>query len=517
MTRSNRSPRNRSLIKQLDASTARVWIIDADGELVHVSPTMAEWLQTLSSDRDGTGSDGNEVLDLEQIAETWIEALLPDPMIDARGYATRRWFPVRSSSAKSPDRRIQPTSGPANSHPSVANLDPVEIAHWVRLGTTGFTLGCVGKFLRDAEVPFSDWIGDSGLRQQSLLEEQLHKHRMAVGRTVEILLTGESSAAELLRRRIAAASSVRCHLGLFAPTTHSSRELALHLHDASAADETLTIVDGALMDAELLEAYAAPAIHALNHGEPDRARATLLVERLDEMPDEAQLKLTQWMEVFGDRLRLIGLLDPASKIHSSSASSDHDPLDAQIAELTRMPQATTGIAKPVLNAMRTMPILLPALKERREDIPAMALALLREAHRNRPAKRRRFETADLPRIGRDAADALLLYPWPDNFEELAEAMESALARVVGDRIGKEHLPLAIRSYQLPNSIEKASKPTTDGDNIDHQFRISSLDEAVQKYERELIEKAMNASGGNKAEAARRLGISRARLLRKLES
>ena len=48
------------------------------------------------------------------------------------------------------------------------------------------------------------------------------------------------------------------------------------------------------------------------------------------------------------------------------------------------------------------------------------------------------------------------------------------------------------------------------------FEIASLDEAVKTYEKELIAKAMVAAEGNKAEAARRLGISRARLLRKLD-
>jgi DNA-binding NtrC family response regulator len=176
-----------------------------------------------------------------------------------------------------------------------------------------------------------------------------------------------------------------------------------------------------------------------------------------------------------------------------------------------MPQAVTGIAKPLMNLMRAMPITVPRLKDRREDIPTLALALLREAHRSGQPQKRRSDS-DMPRLGRDAMDALTLYPWPNDFDELAEAMASALGRVVGDRIGRDHLPLVIRSYRVGPRTESEQEP----EKFENNFRIESLDEAVQKYERKLIDQAMEASQGNKAEAARRLGISRARLLRKLD-
>ena len=68
----------------------------------------------------------------------------------------------------------------------------------------------------------------------------------------------------------------------------------------------------------------------------------------------------------------------------------------------------------------------------------------------------------------------------------------------------EHLPLAIRSYRS-------------GDNpASQKLRRVSLDDAVARFEMRLIDEAIEATGGNRAEAARRLGISRARLLRKID-
>ena len=74
----------------------------------------------------------------------------------------------------------------------------------------------------------------------------------------------------------------------------------------------------------------------------------------------------------------------------------------------------------------------------------------------------------------------------------------------GQRVGIEHLPLAIRSYRPGENPALARRAAI------------SLDDAVERYEFRLIQEALEAAGGNRAEASRRLGISRARLLRKID-
>ncbi len=112
--------------------------------------------------------------------------------------------------------------------------------------------------------------------------------------------------------------------------------------------------------------------------------------------------------------------------------------------------------------------------------------------------------ATAERLSRPALDALVIYPWPRDFEELQEAIRHAARTAPGQSIGVEHLPLVIRSYR-PGEGTAFSRSTT-----------VSLDDAVQRYELRLINEAIEISGGNRAEAARRLGISRARLLRKID-
>ena len=72
---------------------------------------------------------------------------------------------------------------------------------------------------------------------------------------------------------------------------------------------------------------------------------------------------------------------------------------------------------------------------------------------------------------------------------------------MGETIAAEHLPLAIRSYR-PDENPRSSPV--------------SLDDAVERYELRLINEAIEGAGGNRAEAARWLGISRARLLRRID-
>ncbi|MEM9645459.1 MAG: helix-turn-helix domain-containing protein [Planctomycetota bacterium] len=95
------------------------------------------------------------------------------------------------------------------------------------------------------------------------------------------------------------------------------------------------------------------------------------------------------------------------------------------------------------------------------------------------------------------------YPWPHDVQELDESIRHAM-RVCGDAvIAKKHLPIAIRSYR-PDAIT-----TDDGSVLD-------LDATLRGIEKKLIEQAVEAADGNRAEAARRLGISRARLIRRLD-
>ena len=156
----------------------------------------------------------------------------------------------------------------------------------------------------------------------------------------------------------------------------------------------------------------------------------------------------------------------------------------------------SGLCSQLIDVISSLTIVNPSLALRVEDIPLIATAMLdtRHAANEGPAER----------INRAALDALVIYPWPHNYEELEDAIRHSIRTATGSVIACEHLPLAIRSYQ-PGSISKRAKPTK-----------LSLDDAIQRYELRLINETLETTDGNRAEAARQLGISRARLIRRLD-
>jgi two-component system response regulator AtoC len=144
-----------------------------------------------------------------------------------------------------------------------------------------------------------------------------------------------------------------------------------------------------------------------------------------------------------------------------------------------------------LNVVR---IRVPALRERREDIPVLVDHFL-ERFRQALAKPARG-------IADDALDRLVAYAWPGNVRELENVIERAMILAEGDRITLRDLPPNVVSPERP-----AGGPGA-GD--------LSLRRARKALEAELIERALRATGGNRTHAARLLEISHRALLYKIK-
>jgi DNA-binding NtrC family response regulator len=141
----------------------------------------------------------------------------------------------------------------------------------------------------------------------------------------------------------------------------------------------------------------------------------------------------------------------------------------------------------LLYRLNTVELRLPALRERREDIPPLANHFLRR----QSAQYRRAVEAFSP----DAMQALLAYEWPGNIRELEHTVERAVLLAHGDRVEPADLNLR------PPHAEEAP----------------ALDEmALEDVERLLIQKALRRYGGNVSQAAEALGLSRSALYRRLQ-
>jgi two-component system response regulator HydG len=143
--------------------------------------------------------------------------------------------------------------------------------------------------------------------------------------------------------------------------------------------------------------------------------------------------------------------------------------------------------------LRVVEIKLPSLRERRIDMPL----LVRPSSAGLPRR-----TKPVKEIKPDAMDALLNYAWPGNVRELEAAIESAVVLCRGDKITLRDLPANIREREQAGTGGEASG-------------LFLPAETVKDAEKQLIVRALKETDGNRTRAAKRIGMSRRTLHRKL--
>jgi two-component system, NtrC family, response regulator AtoC len=149
-----------------------------------------------------------------------------------------------------------------------------------------------------------------------------------------------------------------------------------------------------------------------------------------------------------------------------------------------------------LNVVR---ITMPPLRERKEDIPILVRGFLRHFCK--------VNEKPLLDLTPDAMDALLSYDWPGNVRELRTAIEHGVVMATGPKISLRDLPMALRQAASVASPRGISAAEAFGE------KASPLD--LHETERKLIMQALASTNGNVTAAAKKLGISRRTLHRKI--
>ncbi len=127
-------------------------------------------------------------------------------------------------------------------------------------------------------------------------------------------------------------------------------------------------------------------------------------------------------------------------------------------------------------------------------MPQLAQLFLEEANAGR--------LKQLGGFAREAIDALVAYAWPGNIDELAAAVREAHEQAAGGEVATRH---------LPRRLHLASRAAEHGPRIEP----IDLEALLARIEKELIERALKRSKGNKSKAAKLLGLTRPRLYRRL--
>jgi DNA-binding NtrC family response regulator len=208
---------------------------------------------------------------------------------------------------------------------------------------------------------------------------------------------------------------------------------------------------------------------------------TVFLDEIGDVSQELQTKLLRFLqEREFDR---VGGVSPIHVDVRIVAATNRD-LDVAVKE--------GRFREDLYHRLNVVPIMLPPLRERREDIPALARHFLQ-----RFAKEVK---KSLSEISKETLGKLSAYDWPGNVRELANVIERAVVLGQGSEIAPHDLPARIVAAQ--------TEPQSDG--------ISYRD-AMDGYRRQLVMRALAQTQGNRAAAARALGLHEKYFLRLLKS
>ncbi len=147
-------------------------------------------------------------------------------------------------------------------------------------------------------------------------------------------------------------------------------------------------------------------------------------------------------------------------------------------------------------ALSTLVIHIPPLADRLADVPLLAQFFLERCNASGGKQLSGFTA--------DAMDQLVAYSWPENVDELAGAVQASYEAASGPPVQPGDLPEKLRA-----TASADAHPPRGEDSI-------VLPQFLAEIEKEVLQRALRRAKGNKAKAARLVGLSRARFLRRLQ-
>ena len=305
---------------------------------------------------------------------------------------------------------------------------------------------------------------------------------------------GVSSAAQQLRQMIGKVATANSRILISGPPGAGKETAARMIHNASprAQAEFLAISAAGMtperMDVELFGQEG-------EAGRPDKVgvfeRAhggTLYLDEVADMPRETQSRILRVL--VEQRFRRVGGTTDV-QVDVRVVSSTSRDLQNEIAE--------GRFREDLFHRLNVVPLRVPGLSERREDIPELVRDFIN----------RLSEASGLPRRGLsdDALATLQVQPWPGNLRQLRNNLERMLILASGeptDLITAEMLPI------------EAQSPSTGGLGAERIIALS-LRDARELFEREYLNAQIMRFGGNISRTASFIGMERSALHRKLKS
>ncbi|MFZ0487389.1 MAG: sigma 54-interacting transcriptional regulator, partial [Arenicellales bacterium] len=280
---------------------------------------------------------------------------------------------------------------------------------------------------------------------------------------------------------------------------------ALHTH-STRADQPLITINTAAVPAELLESElfghekgAFTGAHERRIGRFEQANhGTLFLDEIGDMPPNLQTRL---LRVLSDHrfYRVGGHTEIEVDVRIIAAT--HQDLEQNVAE--------GRFREDLFHRLNVIRLVLPSLRDRREDIPLLAEHFLAASARELQVEPKRLEPG--------AADVFQAFPWPGNVRQLENVCRWITVMAPSQRVAADDLPMELRRSD-------GESPESDWTRYLRQTvqqRLSLGEHDILQtlgddFERVLLTTALQHTGGHKQEAARRLGWGRNTLTRKLK-
>ncbi len=310
-------------------------------------------------------------------------------------------------------------------------------------------------------------------------------------------IVGRSTSANQLRQVVDKVGPANSRV-LIAGAPGTGKELAARMiHDGSSrAASPFVVINAATMVPEMMETELFGV-----EGSEGRSRkvgaleeahgGTLFIDEVADMPRETQSKI---LRVLVDQnFQRVG---GTSRVHVdvriiSSTSRD---LPAAIQEGT--------FREDLFHRLAVVPIRVPALSERRDDIPELIEVFMEQVSAHTGLPRRK--------IGNDAMAVLQSHDWPGNIRQLRNNVERLMILAAGDAEAE------ITADMLPSEIGTLVPATPNGAGGEKLMSLP-LREAREVFEREYLVAQISRFGGNISRTAEFIGMERSALHRKLKS
>ncbi len=307
---------------------------------------------------------------------------------------------------------------------------------------------------------------DSIIAESSVMEQLKKEALKAAATALPVLITGESGTGkEMFAQAIHHASNRRVHP-------------FVRINCASIPRE--------LLEAELFGYEKGAFTGARTSGKPGKFelanQGSIFLDEIGDMPLEMQPKLLRVLEE--KEFERVGGISSIRSDFRLIAATNHI-----LAEKV----ASGSFRADLYYRLKGIPLVIPPLRERREDVIFLARSLLKQM----------VQDSFIPEISlsSEAANVLLMYDWPGNVRELNNVLGQILATIERDVIELDDLPFYLRK-----------QPGQPGD----QGPGKSLAEIMAQVEQKTIKQALDLAHGNKSMAARQLGIHRTLLYKKMK-